>query len=515
MLSPGPAALEESGDRATRECAPASVGLLFERRAARLETVSRVVEGCGARLQDAGSFAASEECKPRAGQIVLVALDEWPGADAALAGQIDALRRGGLAVVCYGDGLGLWPLGRRCQFLLAGAIDLLDSGQTEFPQELARTLARLVNADAHRRVEDEKIRGVMKRLGVVGRSREMLAAFRWVVRVAALSDLPALVTGETGTGKEVLVNALHRLDEKRSRGPFVALNCSAINPNLAESELFGHRRGAFTGAEAGRKGLIRSAEGGVLFLDEVGDLDASLQAKLLRVIQERRVLGVGDDREVDVRVRVVAATNRDLGELVRQGRFREDLFHRLNTLSIHLPPLRQRTDDIEPLVEHFLDKHRPPGRAERALSAGPEFIEALKLMRLPGNARELEHLVARVVGDRETAEPLRLLDLPADAWRELAVGESDAQSLDAADTQSHGAAEAEAAHSTSPEELRAHLMRVLDENGWNLTRSLEYCEQLLLESALLRADGNQTQTAKLLGITARSVYNKVRKHNLH
>lgn len=505
MLSPGLAAPKESGERAREKCAPASVGLLCERRAARLETVSRVVEECGARPYDAGSFAAVEEGKPQANGIVLVALDECPGAGTPLAGQIGALRRAGLGVVCYGDGVRSWPLGRRCQLLLAGALDILDSGCAEFPQELSRTLARLVGAEAHRRVEDEKIRVVMKRLGVVGQSREMLGVFRWVVRVAALSDLPALVTGETGTGKEVLVNALYRLDEKRSRGPFVALNCSAINPNLAESELFGHRRGAFTGAEAGRKGLIRSAEGGVLFLDEVGDLDPHLQAKLLRVIQERRVLGVGDDREVDVSVRVIAATNRDLGELVRQGRFREDLFHRLNTLSVHLPPLRQRTDDIGPLVEHFLDKHRRMGQVGQALGAGPEFIDALKLMRLPGNARELEHLVARVVSDRETAEPLGLLDLPADAWRELAVGESHAQAPP----------EAAEAPQTSPEELRAQLARVLDENGWNLTRSLEYCERLLLESALRRADGNQTQTARMLGITARSVYNKVRKHNLH
>jgi transcriptional regulator with PAS, ATPase and Fis domain len=508
MLSQGLAAPKESGERVMPECGPASVGLLCERRAERLKTVSRVVEECGARLYEAGSFATAGEVQPRAGGIVLVALDEGPEAGARLAEQIGALRRAGQLVVCYGDGVRLWPLGRRCQLLLAGALDALDSGQADFPQELARTLTRLVGAEEHRRVEDENVRGVMRRLGVVGQSREMLAVFRWAVRVAALSDLPALVTGETGTGKEVLVNALHRLDEKRCRGPFVALNCSAINPNLAESELFGHRRGAFTGAEAGRRGLIRSAEGGVLFLDEVGDLDPQLQAKLLRVIQERRVLGVGDDREVDVSVRVVAATNRDLGELVRQGRFREDLFHRLNTLSVHLPPLRQRTDDIGPLVEHFLDKHRRPGLDGRAPGAGPEFIDALKLMRLPGNARELEHLVARVVGDRETAEPLGLLDLPADAWRELAVSESHAQ-------ESPAEAEAAEASQGTPEELRAQLARVLDENGWNLTRSLEYCERLLLESALRRADGNQTQTAKMLGITARSVYNKVRKHNLH
>ena len=499
MPSPRQAALEESG--------PALVGLVCEGQSSRLQTVSRVVSACGASLYEAESFAALEGGEARGLRIVLVALSECPEADSPLAARLGALKVGGLTVVCYGDGVRQWPLGRRCGLLLAGALDLLDSGGAEFPEELARTLTRLVSAEAGRRAEDARLRAEMRRLGVVGESDAMLAAFRWVARAAALSDLPALVTGETGTGKEVLVNALHRLDEKRRRGPFVALNCSAINPNLAESELFGHRRGAFTGAESERKGLIRSAEGGVLFLDEVGDLDVSLQAKLLRVIQERRVLGVGDDREVAVRVRVVAATNRDLGELVRQGRFREDLFHRLNTLSVHLPPLRQRTDDIRPLVEHFLDKHRPPGHAGAPLAAGPEFIEALKLMRLPGNARELEHLVARVVGDRETDEPLRLLDLPDDAWRELAIGEPAAPPP--------GRAATVAPPPPSPDDLRAQLLRVLDLNGWSLSRSLEYCERLLLESALQRADRNQTRTAKLLGITARSVYNKLRKHKLH
>jgi transcriptional regulator with PAS, ATPase and Fis domain len=496
-----------SGDHAAQDCGSTCVALVCERQPSRLQTVCRVVAECGARLSSAENFPEIEESKTPASRIILVALDECPEAGTPVLSHIRAIKQQGLTVICYGDGVRFWPLGKRCQLLLAGALDLLDSDRTEFPQELSRILTQLVCAETSRRTEDEKIKREMKRLGVVGESREMLSAFRWVVRIAVLSDLPTVVTGETGTGKEVLVNAIHQLDQKRCQGPFVALNCSAINPNLAESELFGHRRGAFTGADRERKGLIRSAEGGVLFLDEIGDLDGALQAKLLRVLQENRVLGVGDDREVAVSVRIVAATNRDLGEMVRQGKFREDLFHRLNSLSVYIPPLRQRTEDIKPLVEHFLNKYQPLGRVESLLAVSPEFIEALKLMKLPGNARQLENLIARVVGNRETNEPLGLLDLPDDAWREIADGEAHAQAP--------GEAESCGTKSPAPDDLHAQLTRVLDLNNWNLARSLEYCERLLLEAAITRTHGNQTQTARLLGITARSVYNKLRKHNLH
>ena len=190
----------------------------------------------------------------------------------------------------------------------------------------------------------------------------MTDVFRSIIRFSTLSDLPVLIVGETGTGKEGLARALHRLDPKRKEGPFVAVNCGAIAAPLAESEFFGHRRGAFTGADRDRKGLVRSAEGGVLFLDEIGELEAALQAKLLRVLQESRVLGVGEDRDIQVNVRVVAATNRDLDQMGQQSRFRADLFHRLNVLSIRVPPLSERADDLAPRSDAILSIRRASAR---------------------------------------------------------------------------------------------------------------------------------------------------------
>jgi transcriptional regulator with GAF, ATPase, and Fis domain len=216
----------------------------------------------------------------------------------------------------------------------------------------------------------------MQQQGIVGQSQAITAVFQTLLRVSPLSDLPILITGETGTGKELLAHAIHQLDPKRCDGPFMALNCAAISPGLAESELFGHRRGAFTGADHDRKGLIRAAEGGVLLLDEIGELDDASQAKLLRVLQEHRVLGIGEEREVPISVRIIAATNRDLGEMVQQRRFRADLFHRLNVLAIHIPPLRERPTDLKPLIEHFVHKYQDL-RPDSPLVLAPEFIEAV------------------------------------------------------------------------------------------------------------------------------------------
>jgi transcriptional regulator with GAF, ATPase, and Fis domain len=351
----------------------------------------------------------------------------------------------------------------------------------------------------------------MRKIGSVGESQAIMAVFQTICRVSPLSDLPVLITGETGTGKEILAHAAHQLDPKRRHKPFIAVNCSAISPGIAESELFGHRRGSFTGAERDRKGLIRSAEGGVLFLDEIGELDEALQAKLLRVLQGNRVLGVGEEQELSVDVRMIAATNRDLGAMVRQGRFRADLFHRLNVLAVHIPPLRERPVDLKPLVEHFLEKYRML-KPSQTIAVAPDFIDALTRVELPGNARQLENLVRWALVNKDEDSALNLSDFPADIWQQLSEPE------DSHTAQSGAAGAGHDMPHARPEMARSDfpfpVADLLERNGWNLSRSLQFCERLLLEAALQKARGNQSQTARLLGITPRSIYNKMHKHQL-
>jgi DNA-binding NtrC family response regulator len=395
--------------------------------------------------------------------------------------------------------------------LLAGSLWLLDSAKAEFTQVLRRLLVRLLQVDLGKRTEEERVKCMMKQLGSVGESQAILAVFHMVQRVSALSDLPILITGETGTGKELLAHAIHRLDLKRCHGPFVAVNCSAISPGLVESELFGHRRGAFTGADRDRKGLIRSAEGGVLFLDEIGELDNTLQAKLLRVLQENRVLSVGEDREVAVNVRLIAATNRDLEAMVQQEKFRADLFHRLHVLTIHIPPLRERPADIRPLIEHFLEKYQFLKQAG-SFSMDSDVIDALTQLKLPGNARQLENVVRWALVNKDDESPLSLRNLPLDIWQQLSEqGKHPGIQLAPVDE----AKDVLKSTAEAPrQEMFSSLLNLLDLNGWNLSRALQHCERLLLEAALHKACGNQSRTARLLGITPRSVYNKVHKHQL-
>jgi transcriptional regulator of aromatic amino acid metabolism len=293
------------------------------------------------------------------------------------------LKRKGFQIMAYEDGAESWSVKLKCLSLLAGATQLLDSGTANFDCQLHGVLTQILGVEAKNQEETQQIASVMRQMGMVGSSTAMMHVFRCVIRFSALSDLPVLIVGETGTGKEGLARALHRLDPKRGGGPFIAVNCGAIATSLAESEFFGHRRGAFTGADRDRKGLIRSAEGGVLFLDEIGELNASIQAKLLRVLQENRLLGVGEDRDIEVNVRVVAATHRDLDQMGQQSRFRADLFHRLNVLSIRVPPLSERADDLAPLTQHFLDKYRSLCCGERPEVARTFLMHCGKL-RFPG-----------------------------------------------------------------------------------------------------------------------------------
>jgi DNA-binding NtrC family response regulator len=410
------------------------------------------------------------------------------------------LKAKGFEVIACAD-TRAWQLKSKCRLLLAGAVRLLDNTSPAFPGELREAVTQSIRALAQRNNEESRIRGIMYGLGMVGDSPELMTVFRSIIRFSKLSDLPVLITGETGTGKEGLARALHSLDSKRGAGPFVAVNCGAINAALAESEFFGHRRGAFTGSGRERKGVIRAAEGGVLFLDEIGEMDIALQTRLLRVLQENRVRGLGEDREVEVSVRVIAASNRNLEQMVHQNQFRSDLFHRLNVLSIQIAPLRERPDDIAPLVKHFLQKYR--SLTAGLPLAGADFLEALRHLGFPGNVRELENLVRQALVHKTSDLPLCLSDLPVEVLNQFLLPEEtrEAQELESLPLQ-------------KPENLTSFFVQMLERNDWNLRRSLESCERQALEAAVKRTQGKQSQVARLLGITPRSVYNKVRKYRL-
>ena len=234
---------------------------------------------------------------------------------------------------------------------------------------------------------------------IIGRSEPMLAVFKMIETIAKTNST-VLITGESGTGKDLVARAVHFNSMRRDQ-PFVALNCGAIPETLLESELFGHMRGAFTGADQTKKGLLEVAERGTIFLDEIGEMNASMQVKLLRVLQERRFRRLGGTDEVRADVRVIAATNQELPRLVSEGRFREDLFYRINVILVHLPPLRERLEDIPLLAEHFLGKFATNmEKPIRAISR--EAQELLQAYRWPGNVRELENAIERAVAVEQT-----------------------------------------------------------------------------------------------------------------
>jgi DNA-binding NtrC family response regulator len=475
--------------------------LLWDEHRDQQQVISKVINSTGAQPLVIGDFSDLRLIDFSAKCFVAVAST---GAMAGGAGMqlIRDLKAKGFKVIAYEDGAGSWPIKTKCLPLLAGAVQLFDSSRTEFLLELREIIERIVRVETQKWSDEHNIRAIMRGLGMIGESAGMMTVFRAVIRFSALSDLPVLIAGETGTGKEALARAVHSLDPKRSLGPFVPVNCGAISTALVESEFFGHRRGAFTGAERERKGLFRSAEGGVLFLDEIAELDVGLQNRLLRVLQENRILGVGEDREVEVSVRVVAATNCDLEQMMRQNKFRADLFHRLNVLSIQVPPLRERPDDLAPLVEHFLQKYRYlTSPASQTVDA--DFLEALRHIELPGNVRQLENLVRQALIRKATDLPLSLGDLSLELLRQLLEPE-----------ENPAARKTETVDVLNPETLTSAFVRVLEANDWNLRRSLENCERQALEAAMKRTRGNQSEIARLLGITPRSVYNKVHKYHL-
>jgi DNA-binding NtrC family response regulator len=432
--------------------------------------------------------------------IAIVMLSAIPEQSSRALDAVRHLKHLGFAVFCCAPGAAAWPLGVHCRMLLAGAAHVLDTAASFHSDLVERITAHLESERAHRREAHHVIRQ-MRDLGLVGRGPGIMRVYRSILRVSPLSDLPVLISGETGTGKELVARSIHRLDPRRRNEPFIPVNCSAISAGLAESQLFGHRRGAFTGADQDRTGLIRAARGGVLFLDEIGDLEPALQGKLLRVLQEHRVLALGDDHEVPVHARVIAATNRSLEEMVRDQTFRSDLFHRLNVLSIRVPSLRERHEDVEALIRHFVALASPS-----PVTVTGEFIEALCNVDLPGNVRELENIVHRAMVTRINGEALGLGNLPAELLLQIAGVTSAALHADA------NGDRREPANGHSPQLV--DVQSVLAAGRGTLSGALDLCEQEILAAALRMSRGNRSRAARMLGISARSIFNKMRKHRL-
>lgn len=309
---------------------------------------------------------------------------------------------------------------------------------------------------------------------LIGSHPTMRAVFKLIGKVSA-TDVTVLLTGESGTGKELVAQAIHR-HSPRGAGPLVSLNCAAIPDGLLESELFGHERGAFTGAVHCKPGRLEAAEGGTVFLDEIGEVPLALQSKLLRVLQERTLERLGGQGPRHVDFRLIAATNQHLRDLVAAGRFREDLYYRLHVVEIEVPPLRARRSDIPALAEHFLARSRSTG-GETPMGFSKEALQALLLHDYPGNVRELEHLIQRAVVLSQ-GPLITLEELPA-----LAPGG--------------------AGTGTDPR-LRELLELPLEE----ATQSLE---RMLIRRALTRAQGNKAEAARLLGIHRTALYTKLKQ----
>jgi two-component system, NtrC family, response regulator PilR len=314
---------------------------------------------------------------------------------------------------------------------------------------------------------------------IIGRSESMLQVFKMIETVARTGST-ILLTGESGTGKGLVAQAIHFHSLRREK-PFVALNCGALPENLLESELFGHMRGAFTGADANKKGLLEVAERGTVFLDEIGEMSAVMQVKLLRVLQERRFRRVGGLEELQADIRVIAATNQDLTKLIAEGRFREDLFYRLNVIPIALPPLCERREDIPLLAEHFLGKYNEQ-MSKSIAGLSHEAMELLVAHDWPGNIRELENVLERAVALEATPAVLPGSLPPALSGDVVRTG---TQTVDS-----------------------------LPDSGFDLEAHVKEIEMSYIAEALKRANGVQVRAAELLGMSFRSFRYYVKKYNL-
>jgi DNA-binding NtrC family response regulator len=364
------------------------------------------------------------------------------------------------------------------------AVEAIQLGAADYVEKPIdfRRLERVIAAvfekrtlEHQNRIMQQRLQGCVAFEGMITRGQRMLEVFAFIERLARYPTT-ALVTGESGTGKELVARALHRLSPLRDR-PFVVCNCATLAPTLLESELFGHVRGSFTGADRDRKGLFEAAHGGTIFLDEIGELPLGVQVKLLRVLENREIKRVGSPDAIRIDIRVIAATNRNLAAMVAAGTFRDDLFYRLNVGVIHLPPLRERTEDIEPLCSHLLETFNERF-GKRVTGLDPRALDVLLRAPWPGNVRELGNVIERamIVAKGPLIQPE---DLPA-------------QLLAPAPAES-------APDATAP----------------TPDLSLEAAERDQIRRALEVAAGRRVAAARLLGLSRRTLYRKLDKYGLH
>ena len=350
-------------------------------------------------------------------------------------------------------------------------------------EKVARALQKISIVKEKQALQDENdalIKGQRARgklSNIIGQSDRMQAVYQMIETVAQVQST-ILITGESGTGKELVARAIHDLSPRANK-PFISVNCGAFTETLLESELFGYVKGSFTGATANRKGLFDAADQGTIFLDEIGEMSAAMQVKLLRVLQERKVRPVGAHEETEVDTRVIAATNRDLAAMVKDGTFREDLFYRISVIPMELPLLHERGADIAELTEHFIKKFC--AQTGRSISISPQALQLLEAYSWPGNVRELEHTIERAVAleKTDTIQPERLPD-----------------------------------QVTKYSQARISSELELPSEGIDLTAHLDQLEKTYVMEALRRTDGNQTNAASLLKMSVRSLRHLLDKHGI-
>ena len=359
---------------------------------------------------------------------------------------------------------------------ITDAVTALKEGADDYvvkpfdPEELVIKLKNLVEASNLKNL----VEGGKRLDMLIGDSPEMLR-IKSVIAKAALSSATVLITGESGTGKEVVAREIHNLSNVKD-GPFIPINIGGIPENLLESELFGYEKGAFTGASSRKNGMFELASGGTLFLDEIGDMPLSLQVKILRVLQERKMTRLGGVEQIPINARIVAATNKNLEEMVKKGDFREDLFYRLNVVRIEIPPLRERSEDI-PLLAAYIIRKLSRDMSSRITGFTSEAIEALKSHHFYGNVRELENIIERamIFTDSSTID-VKDLDLRSSVSRSMKKNEELSSSRDA--------------------------------------RSLRDLEKDAIIAALHRWEGNRTKASEELGITRRTLISKIKEYDI-